>query len=129
VGGKRPVWILAAALAGFAAAPAPALASRHGAPAVRLDRGFLIGLWTDNDDCSEVIEFTAEGRFIAANGGEGLWLLEGDRLTMSGSGTSTIRLIPVDRDTVTVVNADGSLGRSTRCARRQPHAPAPADIG
>jgi hypothetical protein len=86
---------------------------------VRLDRTFLLGRWSDDGDCSadgnSVIEFTQDGRFIAANGGVGLWNLDGDRLTMSGNQTATIRLVPIDQDTMTVINADESLGRSTRC--------------
>ncbi|MEA3045203.1 MAG: hypothetical protein QOH47_3041 [Sphingomonadales bacterium] len=85
----------------------------------QLDRDFLVGRWTDDGDCSAggdtAIEFTRDGRFIAANGGTGLWNLDGDELTMSGSQTATIRLVVIDRDTMTVVNSDGSLGRSTRC--------------
>lgn len=88
-----------------AAAPGP----------VQLDRTFMMGRWTDNDDCGNVIEFTQDGRFIAANGGTGLWNLDGDRLTMSGRDTGTIRIVPIDQDTITVINQDGSLGRSTRC--------------
>ncbi|MEA3047758.1 MAG: hypothetical protein QOJ53_2090, partial [Sphingomonadales bacterium] len=82
---------------------------------VRLDRTYVMGRWTDDDDCGNVIEFTQDGRFIAPNGGTGLWNLDGDELTMSGSQTATIRLVVIDRDTMTVVNSDGSLGRSTRC--------------
>jgi len=80
-----------------------------------LDRAFVVGRWTDNEDCDNAIEFTRDGRFIAANGGAGLWNLDGDELTMSGSETATIRIVPIDPNTITVINADGSLGRSTRC--------------
>jgi len=82
---------------------------------VRLDRTYMLGRWTDDNDCSNVIEFNQDGGFVAANGGTGLWNLEGDRLTMSGNQTATIRISPIDQNTMTVINADGSLGRSTRC--------------
>lgn len=82
---------------------------------IQLDRTYMLGRWTDNDDCGDVIEFTQDGRFIAANGGTGLWNLDGDRLTMSGNGTATIRVVAIDQNTITVVKDDGSLGRSTRC--------------
>ncbi|HEV2817807.1 MAG TPA: hypothetical protein VGW40_11390 [Allosphingosinicella sp.] len=85
------------------------------ASGIVLDRAFLVGRWTDVEDCGNAIEFTQDGRFIAANGGTGLWNLEGDELTMSGADTATIRIVPIDRDTITVVNPDRSLGRSTRC--------------
>ena len=46
----------------------------------------MMGRWTDDgEDCSKAIEFTQDGRFVAANGGTGLWNLEGDRLTMTGA--------------------------------------------
>lgn len=82
---------------------------------IQLDRTYIMGRWTDDNNCNNVIEFTQDGRFIAANGGTGLWNLEGDRLTMSGNGTATLRVVPIDQNTITVVKADGSLGRSTRC--------------
>ena len=80
-----------------------------------LDRTFLMGRWTDNGDCSKAIEFGQDGTFRNADGSGGLWNLEGDRLTLTGSSTATIRVSPVDQDTITVINPDGSLGRSTRC--------------
>lgn len=116
--------MFAALLVGlFAAGPhaavagkgASAAAVRAPAPDVVLDRAFLIGFWTDDDDCSNVIEFSGDGGFIVANGGTGRWKLAGDRLTMTGTSTATIRIVPIDRDTITVVHEDGSLGRSTRC--------------
>jgi hypothetical protein len=85
------------------------------ASGVVLDRTFIMGRWTDNEDCDNAIEFTQDGRFITAQGRGGLWNLDGDRLTLSGRDTGTMRIVPIDQDTITVVNEDGSLGRSTRC--------------
>ena len=82
---------------------------------VRLDRAYMMGRWTDDNDCSNAIEFNQDGGFVAANGGTGLWNLDGDRLTMTGRETATIRVSPIDQNTMTVINGDGSLGRSTRC--------------
>ena len=82
---------------------------------VRLDRTYMLGRWTDDNDCSNVIEFNQDGGFVANNGGTGLWNLDGDRLTLSGNQTATLRISPIDQNTMTVINADGSLGRSTRC--------------
>lgn len=83
--------------------------------AATLDRAYVTGRWSDKGDCTDVVEFTADGRFVTADGRGGLWNLQGDELTMSGNGTITFRIVPVDQNTMTVVNADGSLGRSTRC--------------
>jgi hypothetical protein len=112
------------AAADTAAAPAGGLsgkdsgtstqASAGGVPT--LDRAFVIGRWTDKGDCSDGVEFSPDGRFVTANGGGGLWNLEGSEMTMSGNAqTITMRIVPVDQNTMTVVNQDGSLGRSTRC--------------
>jgi hypothetical protein len=84
--------------------------------AVTLDRAYISGRWTDDGDCAAAAEFNIDGTFATADGGGGLWNLEGDRLTMSGAGgTNTLRIVPIDQNTMNVVNADGSLGRSTRC--------------
>lgn len=80
-----------------------------------LDRNYIVGSWTDNGDCSVAVDFGADGRFLANNGSEGLWNLAGDRLTMTGSSTLTLQIVPIDQNTMNVVNPDGSLGRSTRC--------------
>jgi len=83
--------------------------------AATLDRNYIVGNWTDNGDCSVAVEFGQDGRFVANNGAEGLWNLAGDRLTMTGSSTLTLQIVPIDQNTMNVVNPDGSLGRSTRC--------------
>lgn len=88
-------------------------ASASGTPT--LDRAYVTGRWSDKGDCSDVVEFTSDGRFVTADGRGGLWNLQGDEMTMSGNGTITMRIVPVDQNTMTVVNTDGSLGRSTRC--------------
>ena len=83
--------------------------------AVALDRTFLMGRWTDDNDCGKAIAFNQDGGFVAADGGTGLWNLDGDRLTMTGQQTVSLRVVAIDQNTITVVHTDGSLGRSTRC--------------
>jgi hypothetical protein len=95
--------------------PAADGAAPAAAGGVRLDRAYVAGRWTDNGDCSVAVDFAEDGRFTANNGAGGLWNLEGDRLTMSGSSTLTLQIVPIDQNTMNVVNPDGSLGRSTRC--------------
>jgi hypothetical protein len=82
---------------------------------VNLDRAYVMGRWTDDGDCSAAVEFTEDGRFVASNGNEGLWHLAGDRLTMQGERALVLQIVPIDQNTMNVVNPDGSLGRSTRC--------------
>ena len=109
------------AAAALIAAPAAAAAATATAAvaqareAIAVDRDFLIGRWTDNNDCSVAVTFAGDGRFVTHDGRAGLWHLEGDRLTMTGQATLVLRIVPIDRDTINVINPDGSLGRSTRC--------------
>lgn len=94
---------------------APQTAAAAGGGAVQLDRTYMLGRWTDNGDCSNTLELRQDGGFTTAAGAQGLWNLEGDRLTMTGNSTLSVRITPIDQNTITIINADGSLGRSTRC--------------
>jgi hypothetical protein len=87
-----------------------------GAPAaLRVTGAYLLGRWTDNDDCSDAVSFVRGGSFVAGNGSAGRWSLAGDRLTMSGSSTMVVRIAAIDPNIMMVINPDGALGRSTRC--------------
>jgi len=108
----NPAPTAAAAPAGGNAPPPPA--EPVGAPVI--DQTYLVGRWTDDGDCSRAYEFTADGRFIAADGGVGGWSLDGDRLTASGpGGSATLRVAPIDRNTMSATSPDGRSGTSTRC--------------
>ncbi len=82
-----------------------------------VDRAFLIGRWTDTRDCGEAGQFTADGHFTNNAGRSAAWTLEGDRLTLTfeGAAARTVRVSAADQNTLSVVNPDGSTGRSTRC--------------
>ena len=101
-----------ASAGGNQAAPQTAATS---AGAIQLDRTYMLGRWTDNGDCSNALELRQDGGFTTGPGAQGLWNLEGDRLTMTGNSTLSVRVTPIDQNTITIINADGSLGRSTRC--------------
>ena len=111
--------IAAAALAlgfgfGGAAAQSPAqLAAAVQAPAVT--HAFLVGRWTDNGDCSNNVEFFADGRFVTSGGARGRWTIDGDRLTFVGNSTVAARVRATGRDAIQLTHADGSVGSSTRC--------------
>ena len=76
----------------------------------------MVGFWTDDGDCSNVIELHSDGTFTTADGARGDWALHGDRLTMSGPGGSITAMVYLDDpDTITLVHADGSSAQSTRC--------------
>lgn len=122
----KPVLVFAA-VAALALMPAgsPALAQFGGSQDTDIfgdtqddagvDNDFMIGRWTDDGDCNDAVEFAEGGVFHTPEGAVGRWSLVGDRLTVSGAGTLTMRIVPVDDDTIDVINADGGQGRSTRC--------------
>lgn len=86
------------------------------APDIVLDANYLIGIWGDNGDCTKLTDFRSDGVFISSAGGQGTWRLDGDRLTMTGTSTFTLRIVPRGRDEISIVNPDGSIGASQRCA-------------
>jgi hypothetical protein len=97
-----------------ASAPSPAKPETGAAPV--LDRNYLVGRWTDDGDCSRAFEFTADGRSIAADGSVTNWSLDGDRLTAIGpGGSATLRIAPIDQNTMSAISPDGRSGTSTRC--------------
>lgn len=106
-----------------APAPAPSPEGQDGTDNVpaptgppALDESYLVGRWSDDGNCSAAYEFTADGRFLAANGSVGEWTLDGDQLTASGSGgTATMRLAPIDQNTMTATSPDGQTSNPIRC--------------
>lgn len=108
--------LAAAAPAAAAEAPGKATESRTWtAREVRLTRTFMLGAWTDSEDCGEAVEFLDDGRFFSGDGVSGIWFLEGDELTLTSDNILTIRIVPIDRDTIGVISPDGSVGQSMRC--------------
>lgn len=102
------------------------LAAALQAPAVT--HSFLIGRWTDTGDCSNNVEFFADGRFVTSGGAAGRWTIDGDRLSFVGNSTVTARVRATSRDAIVLTHADGSTGGSTRCGapRRIAMPPMPA---
>lgn len=105
--------IAPAAAPAFAEPPEPARSPARVSPTA-VTSEFLIGVWTDDGDCTNVIEFLADGTFRTA-GGTGLWILTGDKLTFQGTHAMSARLQAPDEDTLILIHPDGSTGRSTRC--------------
>lgn len=114
-----------------AAASAEAAAMQESGVAVNQD--LLIGVWTDTNDCSNTVTFHRDGRFTLSAGGNGVWTLDGDRLTFQGvAGSRSARVQAPDRNTIRLIHPDGTIGGSTRCgaapvaARRVAMPPLPA---
>jgi hypothetical protein len=100
--------------AAAAADAAPANAAGVAVGDGTLSREYLVGRWTEMDDCAEgATEFRADGTFLFPWGDSGRWSLDGDRLTMS-SNTDTLRLRVVDRNTLEISSPSRAY-RSVRC--------------
>lgn len=78
-------------------------------------RNYLLGLWTDDGDCANVINFMADGRFTVPNGGVGRWTLAGETLTFTGQTTVTARVRSIGQGRILLLHPDGRIGQSVRC--------------
>lgn len=112
-GGALALSIAAAApLAAQTPAGEPRL---QAAPGIRVDAAYLVGAWSDREDCGAAIQFRANGQFTNPDGSGGTWRLDGDRLSLTGTRTVTVRMVPRSRNETIVVQANGALGYSQRC--------------
>lgn len=125
--------VAAAATALLAVAPAAAnpagtilIAAATAAQGQPVDRAFLMGSWTDTNDCTNAVDFRADGTFLTTQGAQGRWTLEGDRLTFQGNSTVVARVQARDGDNITLTHPDGSVGASSRCGSRRTMPPLPA---
>jgi hypothetical protein len=85
-------------------------------PDVTVDADFLIGMWSDQADCSGgIIDIRRDGTFVNLDRSHGTWRLSGDMMTLTGTRALTVRIVPRNNLEMTVVNADGTQGYSRRC--------------
>lgn len=76
----------------------------------------LVGRWGDNGDCAKDIVFAEDGTFRSYTGGSGAWALDGNTVTMSGSGgTFQVQIEIIGDNQLLIQNPDGSVGTSQRC--------------
>ncbi len=101
----------AAKAKGDDAAPA---AGNQGAAAGGLDRGFIVGRWTETDNCDETVEFRADGTMLMPWGEEARWELSGNTLTMVGN-PQTIRLRVTGAATMEATKVTGTVRQWRRC--------------
>ena len=95
--------------------PTPGPGPAPAPPAIAVDAAYLVGRWRgDNDgDCGS--SFNSDGSWTERNGGSGSWSLSGDRLTLTANTTIVVQVVPIDANTMTLVQPDGSLARANRC--------------
>ena len=74
------------------------------------------------------MELLGDGRFFGEGGVGGIWYLEGDELTLTGENAVTVRVVPIDRDTIGLISPDGSLGESRRCDSSELLQPGPDEM-
>ena len=77
-----------------------------------LDASYIVGRWTSDGNCNS--SFNSDGSFNN-EGNTGYWSLVGDRLTMTGTSTVVLQVVPADANNMTLIQADGSSIRATRC--------------
>jgi hypothetical protein len=117
--------VLAAILGTSGAAAAPSAAPLAAAvQAIQVTPSFLVGRWTDTGDCTNAVDFLADGRFLTTSGAAGRWTLNGDRLSFIGARTIVTRVRATSRDAITLTHDDGSVGASTRCGGERRAMPA-----
>lgn len=128
--GRRMLGAAAGVMLAAAGLAVPATAQPGTAASMAVTRDVVVGRWTDNGDCSDVVEFMADGSFRTTGGATGRWTLAGDRLTFQGASSINTRVAARSRDEITLTHDDGSVGASTRCpASRRLTVPAlPGDI-
>ena len=98
--------------------PGPAPTPTPGPTAAGIDRNLLVGRWTDDGNCANALEFTADGRVLTADGTEGaVWVLNGDQLivTTAAGEQHMVRINSVDQSAIYSTDADGAVESSTRC--------------
>ena len=94
----------------------PAALHAQGKPAAPVTADFLIGRWGDNGDCTKDVVLRADGTFSSYTGGEGRWVLAGNRLVFTGAnGEYVLRVARDGNGMLIITNPDGSVGRSQRC--------------
>jgi hypothetical protein len=82
---------------------------------ITVDSAYLIGRWRGDADSDCGSSFNNDGSWTERNGGSGTWSLSGDRLTLTANTTIVVQVVPVDANTMTLVQPDGSLARALRC--------------
>jgi hypothetical protein len=76
----------------------------------------LVGRWADDEGCKQDVTLRGDGTFVSHTGGEGTWSVNGDVLSLTGAeGTFSVQVQSIEGDIMTMINADGSIGRSRRC--------------
>lgn len=82
-----------------------------------VDTAWFTGMWSDHQDCRDVVDFRPDGSFRTAEGGEGRWTLDGGLLTLAGvGGNQSLILRRVGPNQVSATNvATNATASSWRC--------------
>lgn len=105
------------------ARPAPAVAPMPALPGSVFDAlaisapasaQVIVGRWTDDGNCANIITFSADGTFRLPSGG-GTWRLAGERLTFTGAISRSVIIRAMGRNRMILIHPDNSIGQSIRC--------------
>jgi hypothetical protein len=80
-----------------------------------VDATYLVGRWRGDNDADCGSSFNSDGSWTEREGGSGSWSLSGDRLTLTAGSTVVLQVVPVDANTMTLVQPDGALVHANRC--------------
>jgi hypothetical protein len=110
---RRLLLALLLALPGCASSPGPEVLSRE------TGASFLVGKWSGTRDCSDIVEYRADGTYRAGQGFTGRWSLVGDRLTMRAQSEATVSVRVISRNEIEIrlvgSAAAAAPTRSFRC--------------
>jgi hypothetical protein len=93
------------------AAPA---AGNDVAGAGALNRAYMVGRWTETDNCEQTVEFRPDGSMLLPWGDEARWELEGNVLSMVGN-PQVIRLEVTGPGTMDATKESGTVQQWRRC--------------
>lgn len=79
-----------------------------------LSRDYIVGRWTESDDCADAMDFRADGTLHTPMGEGGRWELNGDQLVNVGN-PRALTVTVIDANTMETSNPEGTRRRVTRC--------------
>ena len=93
----------------------PATAIQAGASQGTLDPR-LVGRWSDTGDCKDAVDLRADGTFLAQNGGNGRWRVDGNNLVFFDEDQVVeLQIEAIEPDRIVTTSAEGQTGPSIRC--------------
>lgn len=91
-------------------------APRGGQQAVAITPSYLLGRWTDVNNCAVTSTFYPNGTVVGNSGQSTNWSLTGNQLTFFANNVATVLSVwGIDQNTMRTVDASGQQSLSRRC--------------